>query len=538
MAFAARSLMLVRRGWVAVIGGVCLLTAAFACQRRGAKDGPKDEPRGTTTLRAAELLRAKEPLPNVVDDPDRPIACASLRDQATSELVRVEGPTLFYADSTAGLTVVDVADAARPQVLATVRFVGTPIALFVREGVAWLVFIDWDSRFAKGVETVVRAIDVRDPHHPVVLGDEARDGTGRDAKLVGGLLYLLRREADHTALESFGLRAGALRSLDTLYLDGIPAQLGASPAGLAVVSVHTAVHEGGPDATTRARRAGTSSIAWIDLPLDGGGGLVLRDSVVVPGTVATWERGDAETVDADEGQVVRVVTCASPACSPTGGATLRVIDFAAESPARAATSLRLTERGGLPVTRFTDGLLYVAEPARRPDASVVHVVRTSGRVPAFIAHLPIRGEVAGLVVHESSLVALGTIGTPESQVKMVLQEIDVEKPAAPRLRANVAFGSDWTWSAALDDENALSFDPASRVVAVPVTMWRAADRRYVTGAEVIDLGHDGAQRVATVRTDGFVERTVFVGSHLVGLGPETVQAVDYVPATDDASGQQ
>lgn len=190
------------------------------------------------------------------------------------------------------------------------------------------------------------------------------------------------------------------------------------------------------------------------------------------------------------------------------------------------------------MTRFTDGLLYVAEPARRPDASVVHVVRTSGRTPAFVAHLPIRGAVAGLVVHESSLVALGTISTPESQLKMVLQEIDVEKPSAPRLRANVAFGSDWTWSVALDDENAVSFDPASRVVAVPVTMWRAADRRYVTGAEIIDLGNGGVGRAAPVRTDGFVERTVFVGNHLGGLGPETVQAVDHVPAVESATGQQ
>lgn len=132
------------------------------------------------------------------------------------------------------------------------------------------------------------------------------------------------------ACQQRGVRAGVLRSLDTVYLDGIPAQLGASPAGLAVVSVHDA----GLDATTTGHHADTSSIAWVDLPLDGDGGLLLRDSVVVPGTVATWERGDAEIVDADEGQLVRVVTCASPACSPTGGATLRMIDFSAASPAR------------------------------------------------------------------------------------------------------------------------------------------------------------------------------------------------------------
>ena len=482
-----------------------LVAAGFVVAACRAREAPQP-----VTLTSAPAAAATMPAPSAVESP---LACATLRDVGVSDLVRVEGKTLFYADATAGLSVVDVSDAARPRVLSVVPFVGNPLALFVREGVAWIVYVDPDSRSGKqGVATVIRAVDVREPEHPRALGTEVREGTARDAELVGGLLYVMRGVKDRTIVEGFGIQQNKLRLLDSVDVDGAPAQLAASSAGLAVVTTSD-------DHVT---------VAWVDLSMERPGSMLLRASVRLPGGAATWSRGDGRIVDADDGQRVRLVTCASRACAAGEAATLRVVDFGATSPSSTMTALRLTEHGGLPVTRFADGLLYVAEGAApSKDATTLHVVRTDDRAPRFIAHHPLRGRLSAIVPHDGSLVALGTLGTPTTQVKIVLHDIDVRRPAAPRTRSSVVFGSDWTWSIIADDEAAMSFDPASHLVAIPFTAWRHEDARYVTGAQLVDMRPLGAQPAAALPVDGWVERAVFLEGHLVTLGPNGVSSIDY-----------
>ena len=444
---------------------------------------------------------------------EAPPSCATLRDVGVSDLVRLDGPRLFYADATAGLTAFDVADAAQPRLLSVVPFVGTPIALFVREGIAWIVFVDSDARFGKqGVSTVVRAVDIRSPASPRIIGNEVRGGTARDAKLVGGLLYLMRGSKGHTVVEAFGVQGTTLRAVDSVDIDGAPAQFAASGAGLAAV-------------TTSDDHA---TVAWLDLSMERPGSILLRQSVRLPGGVATWERGEGSIVDADDGQRVRIVTCATKSCSPADPATLRIVDFASEAPARSIASLLLTEHDGLPTTRFADGVLYVAEtPASGGESTTLHVVSTNDRAPRFIAHYPLRGRISALVPHDGSLVALGSVGSPGTEVKIILHDLDVRRPSAPRMRTSVTFGSDWTWSLVSDHDDAMSFDPASHLVAVPFTAWRHADKRYVTGAQLVDLRPVGGQTAAALPVDGWVERAVFLDGHLVTLGPNGISSIDY-----------
>jgi hypothetical protein len=488
-------------------------TLALGCHPRetSRRETPTPPERAATITPVTSL-----PPPSAPAETDQPVP-PTLRDVGVSDVVRVEGTTLYYADSTAGLTVVDVADASQPRVLGVLSFVGTPLALFVREGTAWVVFVDWDSRFGTGASTVIRAIDVRDPREPRLIGDLAREGAARDAKLVGGYLFVLRRHASGAVVESFAVRTGAVQSLDAVRLEGLPAQLAASPAGLAAVTV-----EG-----DQAR------VSWLDLPMDRRGGLELRDTVVVPGGVARWEHADTTIVDADEDQIVRLVTCATPSCGPGGAATLRIVDIrgaatGAASSTEPVTSLRVTERGGLPITKFADGRLYVAEPAASgSDTTLLHVIRTDTPKPRLAATVALRGDVSALVSHDAgSLVALGTSGATDSQVKIVLHDIDVEHPAAPRLRGSAVFGSDWTWTVGLDDESALSFDPSSHLVAIPFTAWRYQDKRFVTGTQVVDLRRP-RPNVGTFASAGSVERAVFIGGRLVTIGPAGLGTIDY-----------
>jgi len=509
---------------------------ATAAAAAGSK--PSREPTSTTTvtgapLGAANVAPAAVPgtaAPVSVAEP--PLACATLRDVSDSDLVRVEGTTLFYADATSGLSIVDVSDPMRPSTLASVPFVGTPMALFVRDDVAWVVFVDWDARFGAGASaTVIRAIDVADPAHPRLLGDDVRAGIAREARLVGGHLYVLRAANHGSMVESFGVRKGSssqpavagkgtLTALDAVQLPGTPAQLAASAAGLAAITLAS-------DTVT--------DVTWLDLPLERPGAIGLRATVKVSGGVPTWERGESKIASADEGQRVRLVTCATRSCAPTEGATLRVVEFGTALPPRVAASLPVTTQGGLPVTRFSNELLYVGETSRTArDATVLHVVRTDEAKPRVVAHLPLRGLVSSLVPRDGSLVALGSTnaGAPgaESQTRIILHDIDAQKPAAPRLRASATFGSDWTWSVALDDEDAVSFDPASHLVAVPFTAWRHADGRSVQGTQLVDLTRFGAERTATIASDGLVERAIFLDGHLVTIGPDGVRGVDYASA--------
>ena len=73
----------------------------------------------------------------------------------------------------------------------------------------------------------------------------------------------------------------------------------------------------------------------------------------------------------------------------------------------------------------------------------------------------------------------------------------------------------------------MSFDPASHLVAIPFTAWRHEDKRYVTGAQLVDMRPLGAQTAAALPVDGWVERAVFLDGHLVTLGPNGVSSIDY-----------
>jgi hypothetical protein len=448
----------------------------------------------------------------VLSSAETPLACATLRAVGVSDVVRVDGGTLLYADGTSGLRVVDVRDAVHPRVTSTVPFVGTPIALFANEGIAWVVFVDWDSRSGmRGPATVIRAVDVRDASAPRVLGNEVREGTARTAKLVGSLLYVLRPEGDRSVVEAFGLKRGRLVPLESARLEGAPAQLAASSAGLAA-------------ATDSADHA---TVTWIDLSMKRPGSLEPHEPIRLPGGVATGEQGDARIIDADDGQRVRIVTCATRSCAVGEPATLRIVDFSARAPARTLTSLRLTEHGGLPLSRFADGVLYVAErDASRPDASTLRVVLTDERVPRIAARVPLRGRVSTLVPHDETLVAIGTIGSRESAVKVIVHDIDVRRPAEPHARGEVTFGSDWTATAAEDAEQAVSFDPASRLVALPFTAWRRGAARSFSGAQLVDLSPFGPRTAGTIAMDGYVERAVFLEGELVTIGPDGVTSID------------
>jgi hypothetical protein len=502
---------------VALVGAMS--TASFGCGER-AVHRHRHEPIAMPTADVATVAlgtsaRAQHPAPAPFP-PAPPPGCATLREVATSDTVRVEGGTIFYADATAGLTIVDATDAANPSIVAKVPFRGAPVALFVREGIAWSIVTDSDADAGKPqMETVVRAFDVRVPGEPRLIGTQIRNSAAHDAKLVDGLLYVMRASGPASVVEAFGIEKTKLALLDSVELTGAPAQLAASVAGLAAVTV----------------AADRATLAWLELSMERRGSIAVLGTVSLPGGVSAWGNGEGTIVDADEGQRVRLVTCATAACSPDDAAFLRIVDFSGDTPAKSIKSLRLTEHEPVPTTRFADGLLYIAErPASSDESSALRVVLTDVPVPRFgAAHVAMLGRISALVAHGDALVALGTVTSGATQQMLVMNDIDVRRPDAPKARSTLLFGSDWTWSPVAHEANAMSFDPSSHLVAVPFTAWRREDMRYVAGAQLMDLEPAGPEPGPALDGGGWVERAVFLGGRLVMLGPTGVSSVEIAP---------
>jgi hypothetical protein len=478
----------------------CLLLLALTVACHPRRTDPDASPRASTVTLSGSLAAA--PVDHAVDDPpDFSRGCLTLRDVAASHLARVEGSTLYYLDEGTGLWLVDVSQPEQPHVAAHVQHVGSPLSLFVREGIAWSIFVDWDR--PSMMTTVIRVIDVRDREHPRVVGEQVRDGIAHDVRLVGGILYLLRQGPKGTTVESFAVRHGSLSALGDASLDGHPIELAASSAGLAAVTT----------------KAAAVSVTWLDLPTNAPGALEVRSRVSFAGSVAT-PRTDDRVADADDGQTVHVVTCDASTCGPRDATRLRAIDFASTPPHIDASILV----GRSTVARYVDDRLYVTR-ATDDGASSELAILTLYPSPTLAGKLRLGGTITTLVPRGDALVTLGRTSTGSGRGRLVVHDIDIRRPSVPVLRGTVTFGSDWTASA--PGGAAIAFDPGSRLAAVPFTAFRESDARYGVGTQLVDLTEKGPRLGPTLRAGEPMVRAVFVGRRLLVIGPGGVETIDY-----------
>lgn len=460
--------------------------------------------------------------------PDFAHGCLTLRDVAEADLVQMNGPWLYYADESSGLWIADVSDPDRPRVASHVPHVGSPLYLFVRDGIAWVIFVDWDHRWSRNsvATTVIRAIDVRDAEHPAIVGEAARYGVATDARLVGGLLYALRDQDKGAIVESFGIARTSVRPLGQVELEGQAVELAASSAGLAAIT----------------KISDTPSVTWLDLPAHAPGAIEARDPVRLTGSIPERRVENARIADADDGGTVHVVTCETATCSDRDGSRLHVVDFAA-TPPRVAPSVPLARRGGLPVTRFIDDRLYAAsrdEEALTSAAGGFSELRVVELYPSPhpSGKVRVRGMVRTLVPRGDSIVVLGQLASTEGRGRLVVHDVDVRRANAPRLRGTATFGSDWTWSVAEDDARGMSFDPTSRLAAIPFTLFRESDSRYGIGTQLIDLGSKGTRVGPAFSSDELVDRAIFLSGRLLTIGIGGIDVIDLresIPETQETA---
>jgi hypothetical protein len=446
------------------------------------------------------------------DVPDGESGCLTLRDVAASDVVHVDGSTLYYVDEASGLWLVDVSDPDHPRVASHVPYVGTPRYLFVRDGIAWVVFIDWDGRWLPDSSgaTIVRVLDVSDPTSPILLGDRARDGVVRDAELVGGRLYLLEDAARETVVDAFGLERGALTALGRTRLRGHGVELAASSAGLAAITAES----------------DSVGVAWLDLPAERPGAVEFRGQAWVEGALPLHIAESTRLAMADDGQTVHVVTCVPGICGAHDGSRLHVIDFESGIP-RVHASTPLTETGGLPLVRFDEDRLFVVTPSTKGAAGSELRAVALYPSPAVAGRVRLPGLSTSLAVRGDALVVLGRTSGADGRGRLLVHDVDVRTVNAPRLRGTVSFGSDWTWSIAESADAALSFDPSMHLAAIPFTTLREGDDGFGVGTQVVSFTARGPKLGPVLAADDWIERAIFVGGRLLAIGPSGIDTIEY-----------
>jgi hypothetical protein len=466
-----------------------LAIAGIACETREA--APGDSSSGAQHVR---VERKEEPEP--------PAACGTLRDVVPGDLVVVDGDLVLHLDETEGLGITNVADPAHPRTIGRMPFVGTPVALHHRAPLVWMAYVDWN---VPGAMTTVRVVDVSRPETPRIVGTASRPGVATATALVGGVLYLMTPSGVETSVSAFRASNGVTLA-DAMTIDGAPAALAASPAGLAALT----------------KTSDGVLVSWIDLSYERPGAMTLRGAKRIDGGFPAWER---DVVSADEGQAVRFLACKTSECRVDEDALVRVVDFSrGADDVRASLPVRVG--AGVPVARFADDHLYVADNAGHATLRVVDLHPS----PRVVGSVPLTGMVSAIHPQGSRVLAVGTVGTPGTGIRVAVHDVDVRMPSLPRLRGTATFGHDWTWSRAADDDRAVSVDPTTELMALPFSTWRARDGRYATGAQVLALGGAAPAMRETLPADGHVERVVIVKGRVLAIGEGAVKVLE--PASE------
>jgi hypothetical protein len=181
----------------------------------------------------------------------------------------------------------------------------------------------------------------------------------------------------------------------------------------------------------------------------------------------------------------------------------------------------LLARAGGGVFAFTGSRLFVARPPQEgSDATELAVFRTEQNlIPQGTVRL--NGTVGSIIARDEDAITLGWTGTMSAYRHAIVHHVDVRR--APRRIGSAAFGGDWTWSPAFDDDRAISFDPNATFAALPMTTVREQGGAH-TAVQVFSFPPSGP-RVLDEREVGAAERVVFVDGRLLALSAEGVTVV-------------
>ncbi|HEY4012893.1 MAG TPA: beta-propeller domain-containing protein [Polyangiaceae bacterium] len=481
-----------------------------------------------------------------------------------TDLYRVEGNRLYYLNSYRGLMVFDITQVDQPKLLGRSPVYGTPVQMFVENGIATVVVADWYGTLggAPFHGSIVRGLDATDPTQIKVLGEAKLGGWVQDTRVVGSnVLYAVSEDYGWTY--GYGAVSSAAQAGPTVIVSSV------SFAGGIIQEVASKSYPGyggvfnvTPDSIMLAHPALSSdgiastqtALQYLDIS-DPGGNIVERGSVVVDGSVQGWGADNGRwNLDFADGVTAHVIGCngAEYGCNGSGY-ELATVDFSNPDRPNVLSEVPVASTTWAATARF-DGTGAAARMYLSPTYGYGYSGGPSGTplevfdlsnpaAPALAGQVQIPGNVWIMIPAGNQLFALGQDDNATSS-DVSLKYLDVSDAASPSLIGTSDFGDGWAWTPAADTFKAFTMDSTDGLVVLPFSGWSASTLQYNNGVQLIEYtppssGTGGSLVTAGAAfTKGWVERGIIANGRILSLSDQALSVVDYSnPAAPTVTGQ-
>jgi hypothetical protein len=446
---------------------------------------------------------------------------------------RLVGDRLYYLNSHRGLMVFDVATPDAPRLLGRAPMFGAPVDLIVRDGVAVVVVGDWFGRTDGGAPfhgSIVRAFDVTDPTSIRVLGEAWLDGSVREDRVVGDVIYVVSEDSGRT----YGWAATGGAASPSVVVASVSF---ANHTVTKLASVRYPGNTGVFDATSGAilvAAAGATDdetrLVYLDVSKPDGA-IVPRGSVAIGRTL-----GVRAELDFADGSIAHMIGHYHPR-SPEDSflpPLLMTADFS--NPDAPVLASQQTLGGPTGFTRFTTPRfdahrLYLWPGVNGDDGTGTTPFQvwdlTNPAAPRLAGTVAVPGEIWNLFwLPGSRVVSLGhDFHAGHAGDPVALQYLDVTDPASPQLLGTATFGGGWPWLPEQGMFKAFTLDDTGGLLAVAFSGWTDGS----DGVQLIELSPTAVTAAGAAHLSGKVARGVFAGGRLVALSDESLGVVD---ATD------
>ena len=336
-------------------------------------------------------------------------ASKTARQVEETDLYRIEKDRLYYLNSYRGLMVFDVSNVDQPKLLGRSPIFGTPVEMYVINGIATVVVGDWYGNGPDGAPfhgSIVRSIDATDPANMKVTGEALLKGWARDMRVVGTNLYVVSEDygwayggwywggpwggvaegapaadapfwyggASKVVISSVSIAGGKATLKGSKEYDGYSGAFNVQAYSILLA------HDVTDPATKRP--TGKARLEYIDIS-DAGGAIVPKGSIEVTGLLQGWSADNGRwNVDFD-GTTASVLTRAAT-CSRRPTSPIR------RRPSRSPSSRFRTRAGRRPrastwggcTSRRARGPGTASSRRRRPWTSTICRRRPPRRSPA------------------------------------------------------------------------------------------------------------------------------------------------------------
>jgi hypothetical protein len=474
----------------------------------------------------------------------------SSRTVQETDLYRLDGNHLYYLNSYRGLMVFDVTNVDQPKLLGRSPIFGSPIQMFVTNGIAVVVVADWYGTVIdlNGVEkpfhgSIVRGLDATDPANIKVLGEAPLGGNIQDTRVVGSVLYAVSEDYGWTygwggpyaggvavspgtytgpdvIVSSVSFANGQIQQKASKKYSGYGGVFNVTQNAIMLAHPAPPVQPGLP-------APAQTVLQYLDIT-DPLGTIVERGSITVDGSVTGWGADNGRwNLDFADGKTAHVLGCGSQGCG--SGYVLSIADFTNPSAPKIDAQVPIAANGWTPATRF-DGTRMYLSPSGYTSAGGMTPLEiydmSNPTAPKLASTQPIPGSVWLMIPSGNQLFALGQDNTANAS-QVSLKYLDVTNPTMPTLIGTSNFGDGWAWTPAASTFKAFTHDPTQGLVVLPFSGWSRTVQQYNNGVQLIEFTPTSIMTAGAAHTKGWVERGIFANGRILSLSDLALSVVDY-----------